>query len=399
MAYLQHHSQQEVANQMIMKIAYIIDTIESDTAGTQKQLLETIRRLDRTEFDPSVICLWRSPWMQSNPLPCNCTVLGYKGFLKINFPFVVRRLARLLSDEKIDIAQTFFEDSIFVVWLAAALSSRRPVLLSSRRDMGLGVQNQPWYHQLFRLALPLVNRRFAGIIANSSEVRHYVSRRERTPLSKIKIHYNGVALPALRENAATAPGSMAGSTAALWIGLVGNLTPVKRHDLLIQAFKVLMMSMPELDARLLLLGDGPQRASLELLAAQLGVRERIHFEGSVHDVSPYLRHLDIGVLCSDREGLSNAILEYMAHGIPVIATAVGGNSELIDRNNGIIVPPGDVDALAEALNLLSSDPQRRASLGQASREKAQRLFSWERSIADIETYYRGLLPTTPTAPA
>jgi glycosyltransferase involved in cell wall biosynthesis len=373
-----------------MKIAFLIDTIACDTAGTQKQLLETIRRLNRTEFQPELICLWESPWMTHNALPCHCTVLGYRGFLKSDFPSVVRRLAQLISNRGIDIIQTFFEDSIFVGALGAIFARRRPILLSSRRDIGLGKENQPWYHELFGYALPVVNRQFTGIVANSEQVRAYVSRREKTSLAKIKVHYNGVSLPDLERRGAP-PSSMSSHDAGVWIGIVASLTPVKRHDLIIRAFAEARTTMPQMNARLLLLGEGPQRAELERLAQACGVWEAVQFEGAVTNVDSYLRHLDIGVLCSDREGLSNAILEYMAYGLPVVATDVGGNSELVNASNGILVPPNDVSALAQALSTLVGDKGLRARLGHASRDKAHRSFSWENSMRDLEDYYRTLL--------
>ncbi|HEY6644774.1 glycosyltransferase [Povalibacter sp.] len=372
---------------MTLKIAFLIDTISTDTAGTQKQLLEMIRRLDRKAFEPQLICLWESPWMTQNALPCPCTVLGYRGFLKSNFPGVIGRLARMLSQQNIDIVQTFFEDSIFVAWLTAAFARPGPVLLSSRRDVGLGRENQPWYHDLFRRALPYVNRQFAGIVANSQQVREHVSRRERTPLEKIKVHYNGVAFPDT-STAAIAPGVLSAHPDAIWIGIVASLTPVKRHDLLIRSFARLNSAT---QTRLLLLGEGSQRTDLETLARDSGVGDRVHFEGAVKNVGAYLQHIDIGVLCSDREGLSNAILEYMSYGLPVVATAVGGNGELVSSDNGMTVPANDVDALAGALQTLVEDRELRARLGAASREKATGLFSWEKSMDEIEAYYRALV--------
>jgi glycosyltransferase involved in cell wall biosynthesis len=369
---------------MTLRIAFLIDTISTDTAGTQKQLLEMIRRLDRTTFEPQLVCLWESPWMAQNALPCPCTVLGYRGFVKSNFPGVIRRFARMLSQQRIDIVQTFFEDSIFVAWLSAAVAHPRPVLLSSRRDIGLGRENQPWYHSLFGKALPYVNRGFAGIVANSEQVRQHVSRRERTPLEKITVHYNGVAFPDA-DTVAPAPRILATYPNAVWIGIVASLTPVKRHDLLIRSFAGLR---PGTETRLLLLGDGPQRTSLEELARDCGVGDRVHFEGAVKNVGAYLQHIDVGVLCSDREGLSNAILEYMSYGLPVVATGVGGNSELVNSDNGRIVPAGDVEALAAALQTLADDGEQRKRLGRTSREKALRLFSWDKSMASIEAYYR-----------
>jgi len=375
-----------------MKVAFLIDTISTDTAGTQKQLLEMIRRLDRSTFEPQLICLWESPWMKKNSLPCTCTVLGYRGFLKTNFPGVVRRLARIISEQRIDIVHTFFEDSIFVAWFSAAFARPRPVLLSSRRDIGLGRKNQPWYHSLFRLALPYVNRSFAGIVANSEEVRRYVAQRERTPLSKIKVHYNGVAFPT-HDPAPAIPATIAAHPNATWIAICASLTPVKRHDLLFNAFARLPIDGASTPPRLILLGEGPERSTLESLASDLGIRDRVHFEGAVKDINTYLRHVDIGVLCSDREGLSNAILEYMVYSLPVVATRVGGNVELVDHDNGRLVPPDDVDALAAALRELIDDEPLRHRLGAASRRKVSERFSWERSMRTIEDYYRSLAPS------
>lgn len=370
----------------MIKIAFIIDTIATNTAGTQKQLLETIKRLDRSTFEPQLICLWESPWMAENALPCPVTILGYRGFLKANFPAVVRQLAHQFDRDRIDIAQTFFEDSIFVAWLATEFSSHKPVLLSSRRDIGLGAGNQPWYHSVFRRILPLVNRRFAGIIANSEEVRRFVAHREKTSLDKIRVHYNGVDLPDLA-SASSKPILMADHPEDAWIGLVGSLTPVKRHDLLLRAFSNARKSPEFPGVRLLLLGDGPERTALAALTSQLGISEFVVFAGATPDVGPYLRHLDVGVLCSDREGLSNAILEYMAHGLAVVATAVGGNPELVTKENGILVPPNDERALTDALVTLLADAGLRARYGAASRLKAERQFGWRSSLLAMERDY------------
>jgi len=271
----------------------------------------------------------------------------------------------------------------------SALARPAPVLLSSRRDIGLGKSNQPWYHRLFGLALPAVNRRFQGIIANSEQVRRYVAQREKTPASKIKVIYNGVTVCVPRAGAV--PPVFQDYTADVWLGLVASLTSVKRHDLLIRALALVAKVADGQRVRLVLLGDGPERARLEELAAQCSIRDRVHFAGAVTDVSAYLQRIDIGVLCSDREGLSNAILEYMAAGLPVVATNVGGNAELVGKDNGICVPADDVDSLAQALGVLIADPQMRRNMGAASLARAQRDFSWENSMAQLQSYYRSTL--------
>jgi L-malate glycosyltransferase len=372
------------------KIAFVIDTIACDTAGTQKQLLEILRRLDRERFEPQLICLWASPWMAENLLPCPCSVLGYRGFLKSNFAKVVRLFRAKIEREQIDLLMTFFEDSIFVTWLAALTSSRRPALLSSRRDLGLGAWRRPWYYALFRFALPVVNWFFDGIVANSQEVRLFVARRERVALDKIEVVYNGVYFPG-SQDASTIPAVFTESPADMWVGLVASLTPVKRQDLLIHAVEILKSRGLQAILRVLLLGDGGERQRLEQLAVECGVADRIHFEGAVKDVGAYLRRLDVGVLCSDREGLSNAILEYMAYGLPVVATAVGGNTELVTAANGFCVAANDAEALADALGKLIANRELRLRMSAMSRERVRADFSWESSMARLERHLEAVL--------
>ena len=149
-----------------IKISYLIDTIISDKAGTEKQLLEIIRRLDRKVFEPSLVCLSSSPWMEKNALPCPFYDLRYKGFINTGFPGVLLRLARYIQEQDISIVQTFFEEPIMVAIIGAKLARKKPILLSSRRDIGLG-QEHPWYHSIFKVLRPYVNRGLDGIVVNS----------------------------------------------------------------------------------------------------------------------------------------------------------------------------------------------------------------------------------------
>jgi glycosyltransferase involved in cell wall biosynthesis len=372
----------------MIRIAYLIDTIACDTAGTQKQLLETIRRLDPHVIRAHLVCLWESDWMRRNALPCDHTVLHYKGILKPSLPAVLHRLRGLIQRHRFQIVHTFFEDSIFVGYLAGMLSRPRPLLLSSRRDMGLGDANQPWYHKLYELALPVVNRSFAGIVTNSAQIKAYVAKREKTPASKIKVIYNGIEMPSAAEQI---PKLLETNKADIWLAVVASLTPVKRHDLFLHAMGLLKAAAPGVSVKALLLGDGQEKSRLIHLARQLGVISSVVFGGAVENVADYLRCMHIGVLCSDREGLSNAIMEYMACGLPVIATAVGGNVELVDASNGICVPPGDPEALANALHRLIADQVLRKKLGRESYLKLARNYSWPKTISDLQAYYQALI--------
>lgn len=370
-----------------VRVAYLIDTIQSATAGTERQLIETIKRLDRERFDPIVICLHGSKWLDRNSLPCRSILLDYKGFLSVRFPRVILRLRSALVKEEVSILQTFFVDSIFVGFIVSSFLRPRPMLISSRRDIGLG-EGTPWYHALFELVLPLVNKGFDGIVCNSRNVRDYTVLKERVSWGKVKVINNGVDIPS---SSGPEPELFRRFSSGLWIGIVANLKPVKRIDVFLKGLALLKDSPRCPSFHAVILGDGPERERLEALSRQLGLDSRVHFQGAVTNVSSYLQRVDIGVLCSDREGLPNSILEYMAAGLPVVATSVGGAPELVDESNGNCTPAGDPAALADALASLISSRESRISKGNKSCERAREHFSWESSIAELEAYYAELL--------
>jgi len=324
--------------------------------------------------------------MRENELPCPYTILDYNGLLKISLPGVLKRLRKLIVEEDFQILQTFFEDSIFVAWLATRFIGHDIVLLSSRRDMGLGEGNQPWYHRVYGLLLPLINRDFDGIVANSQQVKSYVANREKAHSDKIEVIYNGVDLPNQPDPPQIHNQSKNGE---IIIAIVASLTPVKRHDVLIEAVSLIKPQLfgTRTNIKVIALGQGPEKERLEFLTRQLQVNDLFHFQGAVTNVSDYLSYVDIGVLCSDREGLSNAILEYMASGLPVVATEVGGNIEMVSDLNGRCVPADDPDALACALCELILDRQKRERMGGVSRKKVLEDFSWQRSLDHLESYY------------
>jgi L-malate glycosyltransferase len=367
-------------------IAYFIDTISSDKAGTEKQLLEIIRRLDKNTFEPILICLYTSPWMEINELPCKYYVLGYTGFIKPSFPLVTWRLAKMIREHRIDIIQTFFEDSIFVGWLGALLSRTHPVLLSSRRDMGLG-KDDLWYHALFKTLLSVVNLKFDGIIANCNRVKEYVSWKEKTSMDKIKVIYNGIDIP---YDMVEPPSVFSDYKADIWIGITANFKPVKRVDMFLNGLAYLK-NMSTVNFHAIILGEGNEEGSLRDLARELGLSSIVHFIGSVDNVCAYLKHLNVGVLCSDKEGFSNAVMEYMACGLPVVATAIGGNTELVDEENGIVVPVGDCEALGVSLLKLVNLPDLRRKMGQVSRKKIENLYTWDKIISQWEQFYLSIL--------
>lgn len=365
-----------------LRVAYLIDSVDGDVTGTERQLLAMIERIDRAHVVPQLICLRESAWLRDRSIGCAVHHLGYHGFLHWTFPAVVRRLRRLVRAERIDIVQTYFEDAA-VVGLLAARADQLPLLLTSRRDIGMGSERR-WYHPILDRARVALDRSLAGVVANCEAVARHVAREDGVPPQKLFVVRNGL-------DSVEASLGASQPSPTFRIGMAASLRPIKRHDLLLDALARFQQQQPDLSFEARLWGDGPERARLEQRARQLAINDRIRFMGAVHDVPQRLRDVDVVVLCSDREGSSNAILEAMAAGKPVIATAVGGNPELVAADTGLLIPPGDSTALSTALQRLALDRDLRCTLGSAARRRAEQEFSWPRSLAALETVYRELL--------
>jgi glycosyltransferase involved in cell wall biosynthesis len=178
---------------------------------------------------------------------------------------------------------------------------------------------------------------------------------------------------------------------------VANLRPLKGHDVLIDAAVEVLERFP--DARFEIIGEGSERAALVARAEAHGVSHAFTFAGSCDDVPAHLAETDIFVLPSRSESFPNAILEAMAAGLPVIASGVGGILELIDDGRtGLLVPPGEADALAARIMHLMDDAAEGARLGAAARADATARFSFDRMVAGFQDVYltelarRGAVP-------
>jgi len=174
------------------------------------------------------------------------------------------------------------------------------------------------------------------------------------------------------------------------IGAVGRLAAEKAFDLLIRSVHSLVGR--GLDARLVILGEGGERAELELLATELGIADRVTLPGWQADVRGYFEAMDVFALSSRREGLPNVLLEAMALEVPVVATRVNGVPRLVqDGRNGFLVEPGDVDGLATALRGLLTNPGLRDLFRAAGRRTVTTRFSFPTRMARLKRIYDELL--------
>jgi glycosyltransferase involved in cell wall biosynthesis len=240
-----------------------------------------------------------------------------------------------------------------------------------------------------RIANQVLGRLPAAVFAVSRDLRlHMIA--EGFPERRVGVLYNGIELgrevaagqrAAARQALGLAPDSVA-------IGAVGRLDPVKDLPTLLRAFQQLK-SAPN-DLRLILLGDGPERESLEALAGSLELEGRVHFLGYRRDVRALLPALDLFVNCSIHEGVSLTILEAMAASLPVVATRVGGTPEVVvDEQTGVLVPPRSATALADALRALLQAPDRARRLGTLGRSRVVAEFNIDRMVESYRRVYEG----------
>jgi glycosyltransferase involved in cell wall biosynthesis len=239
---------------------------------------------------------------------------------------------------------------------------------------------------LKRRAANFVLSRFADrVFAVSAELRQHLIEEGFRPRA-VDVIYNGVDVGVGARGAPRRIRQELGiSPDALVVGSVGRLDPVKDLRTLVFATAQLRRSHP---TELVIIGDGPERAHLEAAAAERGLERAVHFLGYRSDAREWLAGCDVYVNSSVSEGVSLTILEAMTAGLPVIATSVGGTPEILDSTCGMLVPPRDPQAIADALLQLAREPQRRVQLGRAARRRVEERFTLDRMIQQYSDVYR-----------
>lgn len=249
------------------------------------------------------------------------------------------------------------------------------------------------YNWLRRTIRPLVHR----YVAVSRDLADWLEATVGVAPERICQIYNGIDLGRFSPRAGVRPAlAPAGFLPddALLVGTVGRLAGVKDQRTLLDAFARVLRESPDLAPRLRLavVGDGDLRAALERRARDLGIADRVWFAGDRDDVPDLLRMMDLFVLPSLGEGISNTLLEAMASGLAVVATRVGGNPELVSEGQtGLLVPAGEPQALSRAMGRLLEDGALRVRFGESARLQVQRRFDWDRCTEAYLSLYDALL--------
>ena len=304
--------------------------------------------------------------------------------------FLVPTLQRIFARERPDIVHSRNWGAIEAT-LGARLA-RVPAVVHSEHGRDLqSIVHQPWRKKLLR-------RFFYGwaneLVCVSQELREHYCRELGLPAERFQVLSNGVDTDRFRPNGfirAELRRSVGAQTDTVVVGTVGRLDAMKDHLTLFRAVELALNR--DLDLRLLIVGEGKERPVLEAyLAGHPRLSARTWLVGNVRDVENWLNAFDVFVLPSLSEGMSNTLLEAMAVGLPAIATAVGGNTEVIENSHsGLLVEPQKPEKISELLMRLGADLALRCAIGKAARNRAEERFSLRSMVMRYEDLYRGLL--------
>jgi glycosyltransferase involved in cell wall biosynthesis len=362
-----------------MPVPILFLITELSTGGAQVALLRLLKCLDRDRFRPIVVCLYNGDGAVAQEIcALDIHVFDARMCHKADLAALLR-LYRWIRHIRPAILHT----SLFHANLSGRVLGRLagvPVIVCSERTMAM--ENE-WRYRLNRWTVGLVDR----VVAVSVNVRDFCISHIGLPADKLAVIPNGVELPGLPlVSPLEARAELGLPPEGPVIGALSRLDPAKGVSFLIQALAQVN------GAYLAVVGDGPERAALESLAGSLGVSSRVCWAGHRRHAPRYLPAFDLFVQPSLHEGLPNAVLEAMAAGLPVVATAVGGTPEVVvDGITGILVPPHDPGALARPITRLLRDPGLRCKMGQAGRERVERCFTVEQMIQRTQALYEDVL--------
>ena len=346
-------------------ILLVIDGFPKTLGGGERVVLRLASLLPQYGYRVSILTLAIDPASSFQPkdAPCPLYLLPLQRTYDLAALSGALALRRFLKNQQVAIVQTFFESSD--LWAGSVARLLSPAkLIWSRRDMGIlrGRKHSVAYRLLRWLP--------DAVFAVSEQVRQHVVEVDGISPERVQTVYNGLDLQ-------PADGSSRSLRGPRRVVSVGNIRHVKGHDLLIRAAGQVVREFP--DTTFSLAGEVLEPEyfqELQRLVDAEGIREQFRFAGPVTDMKTFLGQADLFVLPSRSEGFSNALIEGMASGIPVIATDVGGNSEAVQEGlNGLIVPPEDAPALARAILRLLADPNLVERMGIEARRAAEARFS------------------------
>jgi len=375
-----------------IRVAYLNGSL--DLGGSERQMVELARRLPRDRFAPEFVLLTgRGPLAdlaESSGVPVRFLRWARPGqpWRRLRRIGDLARYVRTTRHGRYDIIDAWLFHAYAIAALTRPITSV-PTIIAGRRSSSDFKEAHGWIN---RALDEIARRRVDAIVANSEGVRRDVTAREGIAPDRIDVIRNGVELPpsmrpSLREAIRRRWGA---SPDHIVIGCVANYKARKGLETIVDVAALVGPRVPQ--SIFVLVGEGPLRGELERRIVARGVTDRVRLHGSEPDAREIVGAFDIALQASLAEGLPNAVLEPVAHGVPVVATNVGGTPEIVvDGSTGCLVEPDDELAMAEAIIWLAASRERRERFGQAGRVLAADRFGMDRFVAETAAFYERVL--------
>lgn len=376
----------------MMKILHVVRPAEG---GMKNHVLSLLRHLDKRKYRMILACPqaeeWRSLLADSD---VEVVELSLKGNLSLVSDMQnVLQLKHLIKEQEVDLVHTHGMKAGLVGRIAGCSLKGRfmPYILSTIHNSIYQYRMPVYQKHVISTVQRCLARQTDGFITVSQALKREIMLWEGVPQDKIRVIYNGIKTDMFHKSLSPYHKIRLGLNPALpVVGMVARLAPQKGADYFVQAAYLISQVIDSV--QFLVAGDGPLKEELQREAVKLGIKDKIIFAGHQADTSEIYPLIDVYAAPSISEGLSTGVIEAMAAKRPIVATAVGGIPELIThRETGLLIPPGNPQALAQGILELLKRPIWSAQLAKSARQKAVHQFTMENMVGQTEDFYQRIV--------
>lgn len=376
-----------------LRVGYLLPNLRA--GGAERQVLALSSRLPRDRFQVELLALIGAGPLDDQAEAAGIAIRNIGSRPLSTSPVVTRVLgrsskiltyARIARRERYDIIDAWIYPADVIAGLTR-IATRTSVVISGQRNLDLHRGFGPMGGMIDRV----MDRLTDAVVANSAAAAAFAERWHSVSPGKLRIIRNGVELidPVSEPERRALRLALGATDDDIVLGSVANFSEVKRHELLIDAFSALAGSRS--NVRLVLVGDGTLRATIERQITSLRLESKVRVHGTAVDTRTLYCAFDILVHASRSEGMPNAVLEAAAAGLPIVATAAGGSGEIVlDGKTGLLVPIDDMGALVEAMTRLVDDEDLGQRLGAAARHHVATTFGMDRFVRGFSDLYEEL---------
>lgn len=365
-----------------IKIIYIIEQLGK--GGAERQLFELLKGINKYRYKPIVVSLTQGGYWYERIRKLDIEIIQLPRIGHLDFSRLIK-LVKLFRIKKPVIAHTFMFTANSYGRIAALIAGIPIIIASERSSYEIGKNKKRHEIYIDKLLASFTS----GIICNSLNTSKLLTKNHSFKREKVYTVNNGIRIDKFSKKVDFEDQK---KIALKVVGTVGNLTVPKNYPLFLDVARILLENYKNSDLKFLIVGEGHLKDELKKYSQDLGIDGKVIFTGSRDDVPILLLMMDIFVLSSNWEGLSNAITEAMASGLPCVVTDVGGNSELvIGGETGYLVPPNDPKELAQKISYLLKDSRLAKQMGRAGKERVLKKFSLRRMVRKTEKIYEKLI--------